>query len=150
MDLLLYEKEINYLIQNINTTMDHLESVVKLIKNRKVYKNFPENNFNEKLKKASKLNVNKLAIHQEITKINTGLRDIKQTVRNIYHILGQELVSSGNIPSIHFDEYYSIEDIFIRLHLFTQEKENYSYTKIVVFAINILKKLQTIYENILE
>lgn len=150
MDLLLYEKEINHLIQNINTTMDHLESVVKLIQNRKVYKKFSENNFNEKLKKASKLNVNKLAIHQEITNLRIGLRDIKRSVRKIYHILGQELVSSGDISTIHFDEYYAIEDVFIQLHLFTQDSENYSYTRIVLFALNILKKLQTIYENILE
>lgn len=150
MDLLLYENEINYLIERINITMDHLESVVKLIQNRKNYQNFSETTFKEEIKKASKLSVNKLAIYSEVNKLRRDLRETKNIIRKIYHILGQELLTSGGISTVHLNEYYALEDVFVRLHLYSQNSENYSHKRVVFITIDILKRLTSIYNHILE
>lgn len=150
MDLLLYEKEYNYLINTVNITIDHLESIVKLIKNRSEYKKITESSFEENLKKATKLNVNKLAIYHETNRLRRNLRELKNVTRKIYHLLGQELLSPGGLSSLHFNEYYAIENIFFKLYLYSQNSENYSYKRLVFFTIDILKALQTIYENIFE
>ena len=71
------------------------------------------------------------------------LIEIDHCIRNLLHITGIYLFIEKRYE-IH-NEYYRLEDMFIRLQLYKVNAENYSNNKVMFVAFDILKLIQQCY-----
>lgn len=137
-----YGEHHRYLIERCDMTLNHLENIMKYKRNQNQTKKMRDSHLKEHTKV-----LYQYLLNDEVSKLKQDIIEIRQIVKKIFHILGYYTLTPEGLPLISLNEYYGIQDVFIRCELFCMSCENYPPGKIVFAGIDILKHLQSIYKQ---